>query len=188
MDDPIFLNPRAIRLRDVFILNKGTRKGYIKEFNKWFIGKDRWGQKAKLSNDSALVFFDEKKGFRVGASEPLVIESRGLGYTIRAKLKDLKDDASGRKTWSFVSNYHFTASKKDKFSKLANKAYYNSIQHFLKSLYETTTSQNGYRIKKEILNDSTGRKEYVIVSIDSNLVWKDNKRIISGSSVPYFVV
>lgn len=183
MDDPIHLNPRAIRLREVLILNKGTRKDYIKKFNKWFIGNDQWGQRAKLLNDSALVFFDITNGFRVGASEPLIIESRGLGYTIRADLRDflVEKDSSGSETWSFVSSYHFTASQKKKFHRNRARAYYNSVQHFLKSLYDTKISQNGYEIKKKIINDSPGRSEYATVSIDSNLVWKeDNKRIITG--------
>jgi len=180
----INLSPRAIKLQEVLILHKGTRKEYIRKFNSWFIGIDQWGQRSKLMNDSALVFFEDPKGFRVGAAEPLIIESRGLGYTVRADLRDFlveKNDSSGHETWSFISSYHFTASKKNKFDRNRAQAYYNSSQHFLKSLYETKISRNGYTIKKEIINDSTGQKEHVIISIDSNLVWNaDSIRTLTG--------
>jgi len=194
----IKLKPRSIILESVLILEKASRKKYVRKFVKWFVGNDKWGQKAKLLNDSALVFFDEGKDFRVGASEPLIIECPSLGYTIRAELKEFivkyNDDLKSE-TRSFVANYHFTSYEKNKYDRNRTRAYYNSSEHFLKSLYENKTSQNGYQIiKRAILNDGSDQKEifpasHVNVSLDSCLVWygENEKKIIGLKGKEYFI-
>lgn len=192
-NDLIYLNPRAIMLKEVLILNKNTRKQYIRKFNQWFIGHDSWGKKAKLLNDSALVFFDEEQGFRAGASEPLIIESSGLGYIIRAELKDFlitKNDTSISETGAYVATYHFTEHEKNKYRRNRIKAYFNSSEHFLKSLYQNSLLENGYEIKKETLNDSTNQKEYVTAFLDLSLVTEGEnvKRIVGLKGQKYFIL
>ena len=189
----ITLNPRAIKLESVLIMGKSMRARYVKKFKKWFVGDDSWGKKAKLLNEDALVFFDDTTKFRVGASEPLIIESVRLGYTIHADLKDFQvkyDNELEGESGMYIASYYFQEIEKDKYIRNRLRAYYNSSEHFLKSLYNKRLSENGFELKNETINDSANQKEFVIVSLDSSLFQGDNneKLIVGLKNKNYYIL
>jgi hypothetical protein len=187
----ILLSPRVVKLEALIIMRKSLRAEYVKKFNKWFIGNDLWGNRSKLVNDEALQFLAADEGFRVSASEPLIIKSSGLGYTIRAELKDfiVRSDIDGNETGFYIASYHFTPFEKGNFDNKRAKAYYNSSEHFLKSLYDNTTSQNGFIISKMFKYRDVQHLRSNSITLDANLAQRtNNEKLITGLNSQEFYI
>lgn len=52
----ILLKLKTVQLSEVKVTGLNTRSQTVEKFRKLFLGTDSWGQKAKLMNDSVLVF------------------------------------------------------------------------------------------------------------------------------------
>jgi hypothetical protein len=138
------------------------RKFYIANFKGWFLGVDRWGQCAKLLNDSVLVFSKDSDSFSVSASSPLEIELPLLGYKLMADLVDFQityNKAYLGEQCYFNAYYYFipiipkTQKKKERIEKNRLDAYYGSSLHFFRSLYENNLASNGYMISKATVDN-----------------------------------
>jgi len=132
-----------------------------------------------------------KRPFRlkVTASEPLKIDLPLLGYKLHVDLVDFSlDDPYSLKgsISSFLGYYYFNTitpknkSEQQKINKNRLLAYYNSAQHFLKSVYDKDIHKNGYRIYEEGRNPKNFEKCYNEFFIDNNVVVKNNKAYVIG--------
>ncbi|HAH25192.1 MAG TPA: hypothetical protein DCL77_15780 [Prolixibacteraceae bacterium] len=118
------------------------------------------------SEDSTSISFKEPYNLKASASQPLKINLPLLGYTFYYDLVDF--------VWQYQSDFnadicfnlgysHFQQqpyqSKRDSIRIQNNrvKNYYNSAQHFRKSLYEKKLPQNGYKVYGKIRNDLKGK-------------------------------
>jgi len=126
---------------------------------------------------------------KVTASEPLKIELPLLGFKLHVDLIDfsLEDPYSLKGSISsFLGYYYFNniahenKSEEQKINKNRLLAYYNSAQHFLKSVYEKDIHKNGYRIFEEGRNPKNFEKCYNEFFIDNNVVVKNSKAYVSG--------
>ncbi|MFZ5940384.1 MAG: carboxypeptidase-like regulatory domain-containing protein [Bacteroidota bacterium] len=161
------LRPRPLQLEQVSVSEENQRKKNLRKFNRMFLGNDRWGRRARIVNEDDLSFltdygFTGKKrkkelvlSFRVFASAPLQIALPDLGYELRYDLvsfSSTRDTLSGRELLSTSGYCYFTSTagsdpQKDKQlrrNRLA--AYYNSPQHFTRSLFSSDLEENGYRV------------------------------------------
>jgi len=142
----------------------------------------------KCNEDSTLISYQKAVNFYVNALAPLKIKIPLLGYNLYVDLAYFKlvypnNNQTGE--CSFLGHYYFqptkTESKKDsiRINKNRQKAYYNSAQHFLKSLYDKKLKENGYLILK---NDTLYLEKEKRMEIDATdfLNYKDNYAEITG--------
>lgn len=158
-----------IDLPEVVITDKKVKRKDLTYFKSMFLGDDRWGRHATIRNESAIMIentyytrkvavndigyeVDEKVSvFNAWASEPLIIDLPLLGYVLYVDLVYFTVEHIGGNTLCDMLGYFYykpyTIGKESKlvsFEKNRRQAYYNSSQHFLRSVYENRLEENGY--------------------------------------------
>ncbi len=158
-----------IDLPEVVITNKKVKRKDLTYFKSMFLGDDRWGRHATIRNENVIMIentyytrkvavndigyeVDEKVSvFNAWASEPLIIDLPLLGYVLYVDLVYFTVEHIGGNTLCDMLGYFYykpyTIGKESKlvsFEKNRRQAYYNSSQHFLRSVYENRLEENGY--------------------------------------------
>jgi hypothetical protein len=200
----ILMHQRIIELRQVSVKEKNLRKENIKQFYVEFFGADVWGRNAKLENEGKLIFnteyFDgnapnteligKQKSFIVEASAPLKIILPLLGYNLQFDLvkfsKSYNDDYKDYEIhiWGYYYFKPFERNsriKAKKYNRNRLDVYYNSAQHFSRSLYDKKLRENGYLVFEYLRNDDPKvpwiRKEF---ELDSCLIFNNEEAIVTG--------
>jgi hypothetical protein len=168
------LSPKEKLMQDVAVVSTGEVKNgwekYGPFFLEEFIGKTANSKSCSIKNPEALKFYFSRKKNRlkVLANETILIENNALGYNIKYELD------------SFVHEYNsdlsiYTGSplfeemtdtigiNKQLWNTARQKAYYGSVLHFMRSLYQEDLESNNFEI--QFLVKIKGR--------DSALVLKD---------------
>lgn len=150
----IMLSSDAIALQGVTV--KRLRNGferYYPLFKEHFLGRTAFSESCILKNPKALWFSlsDDESELTIRAEEPLEIENRALGYTIKYQLEEFKYSFSQ----NYVSYYGFPffqemTTKNDKkllkWHENREKAYFGSPQHFFKSSINYDWANAGYKV------------------------------------------
>jgi len=137
--------------------------------------------------DSSSITIRELLNFKVSASAPLIIDMPLLGYKLQVDLVEFNaQNIKGNLQYGSLGYYYFqpyktdSKSKNKKFKKNRQAVYFNSRQHFYRSLYANKLAQNGYRIIEKTDNNSTNIK-YEPIKIDTYLKpTKDGSKQIIG--------
>jgi hypothetical protein len=134
------------------------------------------------NEDSTFVTYQREICFKATCSSPLKIDLPLLGYTLYTDLVyfnwDYDPGINADKCLS-LGFYYFQPvkfeSKRDSIRICKNrlKAYYNSSQHFLQSLYQNHLLENGYYVLEKYNLDMDG-KDLKPVELNQMLVYKDN--------------
>lgn len=158
-----------IELPEVVITDKKVKRKDLTYFKSMFLGDDRWGRHATIRNENVIMIentyytrkvavndigyeVDKKVSvFNAWASEPLIIDLPLLGYVLYVDLVYFTVEHIGGNTLCDMLGYFYykpyTLGKESKlvsFEKNRRQAYYNSSQHFLRSVYENRLEENGY--------------------------------------------
>ena len=207
-DLTIFLNEQNLKLTEITVVNTNMRQANIKEFSRWFLGEDFWGRRAVIKNDSVLAFQRikipvEKTSDKTGQSEksnlpddmslfyatsnqPLKVDMPLLGYNLYVILKDFMVRSYGNQCMSTCLGYYYyqpynaTQQRNNKYNRNRRSAYYNSSQHFCRSLYNGSLAQNGYRIIKSTARGNNYEPHQLIDLNSFLLPPSDNQRMIVG--------
>ena len=127
------------------------RKYFLKQFKKYFLGESFLGKMAYIKNKHALEFeYDEKTNLlQVSASEPLIIENKGLGYKITYDLIHFELQDFGVSYLGFVryENLKGSERKKKKWAQEREFAYYGSLRHFLNATIHKEV-KSGFAVDK----------------------------------------
>jgi len=125
------------------------REKRLETFIKYFIGETKNSSKCKILNpESILIEEDEDtKEMRAWSEEEIVIENRGLGYTMKYVLENflLTDSLvsfEGKQFFSELTPKNKRESKKWRKNRL--KAYRGSLRHFLHALCSNALASEGY--------------------------------------------
>jgi hypothetical protein len=191
-------------LGQVSVKEQNLRKENIKQFYDEFFGTDVWGRNVKLENEDDLIFkteyFDEndsdaeligkQKSFIVESKAPLKITLPLLGYDLQFDLiRFSKSFNSGVKGYEIhILGYFFykpferdSRIKANKYSRNRLDVYYNSAQHFCRSLYNKKLRENGYLVFEFRENRNPNglwiRKEF---KLDSCLVYNGDEANVTG--------
>lgn len=119
-----------------------------------FIGTSTNAADCKLKNPQALRFrFSRKKNtLTVVADEPLIIENRALGYELQYQLEEFTFDFQTRYLiylgYPLFRDMDAKNRAKGKWDRSREKAYYGSMMHFMKSLYDNRLEQEGYEVRR----------------------------------------
>ena len=144
-----------IELPEVVITDKKVKRKDLTYFKSMFLGDDRWGRHATIRNESAIMIentnYNGASIFNAWASEPLIIDLPLLGYVLYVDLVYFTVEHIGGNTLCDMLGYFYykpysigKESKLVSFEKNRRHAYYNSSQHFLRSVYENRLEENGY--------------------------------------------
>ena len=140
---------------EVVITDKKVKRKDLSYFKNMFLGDDRWGRHATIRNENAIMIentnYNGASVFKAWASEPLIIDLPLLGYELYVDLVHFTVEHIGGNTLCDMLGYFYykpysigTKSKLVGFEKNRRQAYYNSSQHFLRSVYENRLEENGY--------------------------------------------
>lgn len=133
-------------------ISKEDRQFYLAQFKAQVIGKTKNGLKAKILNQEVLRFHWDKssKILTAYADEALNIENPNLGYSIHYDLVQFTYDMGQNKV--IYAGFPLFKNLKNKVrnrqQKARDKAYYGSLQHFLKMLYQDKFYESGFRVKR----------------------------------------
>ncbi|KQC00155.1 carboxypeptidase-like regulatory domain-containing protein [Pedobacter sp. Hv1] len=146
-EDPTSLNEIVVKLDP-------KRAAYVKLFLEVFIGKTPNASQCKLLNPNALIFnYDKENDILSGsANELLTIENKALGYTIKYMLEGFEFNKKA-KVFYFDGQAYFQEMEGSKagqrrWLRAREIAYHGSREHFFRSLYNNTITQEGYIINK----------------------------------------
>ncbi|MDD2559987.1 MAG: carboxypeptidase-like regulatory domain-containing protein [Bacteroidales bacterium] len=203
-DMRIFLKEKNLQLSEVVVTDKNLRQNNVKEFCRCFLGNDYWGKMAILENDTVLRFqhfkipvedtsingrnpFNEFNIFYAFSEEPLIIDLPLLGYKLYVVLINFSVSSNGFQSMNSSLGYYYyqpyveaSASKNKTYEKNRHSVYYNSGQHFCRSLYAGTLPQNGYRL---IEKRADAKEKEMGPTVDLEVYLSptsDNQRMIVG--------
>lgn len=155
------------------VRNKSDRAAYLKIFMELFIGQTPNAEQCELLNPDDVIFeYDKEDEILKGTSKALLnIENRALGYQIKYLLEGFEFNKK-TKIYYFAGQPFFedmkgTAAREKKWIKARELAYYGSRQHFFKSLYSNTITQEGYVINKVAKKLNPNRRP--IEEIEANI-------------------
>jgi len=127
---------------------------YGEFFIKNFIGTTPNAAMCKIENPDALQFFYSKKRNRlkVKGREELVISNHALGYKIRYQLDsftyEYATDVSMYSGFPFFEEMEGTDEQKSLWKENRSAAYNGSRLHFVRSWYDSTLEEEGFRIEE----------------------------------------
>jgi hypothetical protein len=136
----------------------------------------------KWGKDSLCVVVRELKSFKASATAPLLIDMPLLGYKLRVDLINFSIQYAYPKTLgNFLGYYYFqpynieSKYKAKKIEKNRQSVYYNSTQHFYRSLFEKKLGQNGYSLGEAIKDTTINRIKFTnYINIDSFTKYSEN--------------
>lgn len=165
-----------------------------------FIGTTPNAAQCRLRNPEALRFFYTKKRnrLRVLAKEDLVISNDALGYTIRYQLDsfsyDYNTNISQYTGYPFFIETDTTPAVKEVWKKNRARTYLGSRLHFMRSLYDSTVTDEGFVVEKmeedpksvkgTIINDLYNEALYATDSGDVIINWSGRYRVSYKSVLP----
>lgn len=119
-----------------------------------FVGQTPNAAKVTIKNQKAIHFRYYKKSNRVIAysDEPLILENKALGYKVRFQLEDFEVNfKEGSSAFAGFSLFEEIKDKsKGKWLKARNKAYYGSMLHFMRSIYNNTILEQGFEVRRMV--------------------------------------
>ena len=173
---------------------------YGKFFTEHFIGTSPNAAQCIIRNPEALRFFYTKKRnrLRVTAKEDILITNAALGYNIRYQLDsfsyDFNTNLSQYTGYPLFQEIDTTEAAKETFKENRASTYIGSKLHFMRTLYDKTTTEEGFVVEK-MDNNPQSAKGTVIKNIfhddlyeedstDVFINWKGRYRITYKEAPP----
>lgn len=145
-------------MQEVSIVSSGEVKNgwekYGKVFTDEFIGKSLNGSSCSIKNPEVLKFFySKRKGrLKVLADDAVMIQNDALGYIIKYQLDSFVHEYNTEVT-VYTGNPLFEEMAATdslqvlKWMAARKKAYYGSVLHFMRSVYDMQLSEEGFEIQ-----------------------------------------
>jgi hypothetical protein len=141
-------------LNEVVIKPDPYRLAHINLFKSYFIGQTPNAAQCKILNTDALIIDDDKKNtlLKIKSNDFLIIENNALGYRLKYLLEYFEYNYSTKiiyyAGYPYYEELKGGSAKQKRWQKNRITAYNGSIQHFLKSLYNNTSVNEGFVINK----------------------------------------
>ncbi len=156
-----------------------------KFFMENFIGTSANAAECKLKNPQAVRFKYSRKNnsLVVIADEPLIIENKALGYRLEYQLEEFNYSFKTRYLvylgYPFFKDMYDSGHVARKMERNREKAYYGSMLHFMKSLYDNRLAYEGYEVRRLIKIENLEKKR-IRAKIQANI---DAQRASTGRRV-----
>ncbi|MFC6996679.1 carboxypeptidase-like regulatory domain-containing protein [Rufibacter roseus] len=149
------LTPKANALQEVVIRPDTNWRHNYEVFLKSFIGQTPNAAQTKIINPEVLHFnFDPQANvLTADASEPLVIESKALGYRLHFLLETFEADFKSKRVFhAGYPRYEELKSRskaqRNRWEKARLKAYNGSLMHFARALRAQSLEQEGFNVRR----------------------------------------
>lgn len=147
------LNPKINQLKELKVVSLKYKewKKYFGIFKQEFLGSTHNARRCEILNPEVLdfIFDEEKKSIIVKAYKPLIIINTALGYELDYYL-NFFEIVQGNTRSTGISNFKELEPKNDrekkKWAKNRLKSYRGSLTHFLRSLANSTSESEGFKI------------------------------------------
>ncbi|MGY4383585.1 hypothetical protein ACVWYN_000604 [Pedobacter sp. UYP24] len=146
----VVLKETSDTLKEVVIGSSDDRDKNYKLFKRSFLGISKNSKNCKILNDSIINFdFSKKEGvLKASTDDFLVIENRALGYRIKYLLKMFQysslTDVTLYDGQAVFEELKGTEKERRKWQESRKKAYYGSLMHFFRSVYQNTVLKEGF--------------------------------------------
>lgn len=186
-------------LGEVKVTDRNQREENLSQFKKHFLGTDYWGKRAKIENDSVLVFhrisvteskrYDHESLFlpadssstlfTVNTKGPLLVNLPMLGYKLHINLihyTELQTGNDNEYRFHTLGYFYFqpeednSKRKTNRFRKKQLEAWYNSDRHFCRSLFSDQLKENGYNVLYRTLNPETKWYDFKELEFDKHII------------------
>ena len=145
----VVLDPLETTLKEVVITNSVSKNKYMQMFTKSFIGDTENGLSCTILNPEIIRFSEEQTIYVVAKTNDfLEIENKNLGYRIKYLLRDFRLNRASLVA-SFTGECIFENLKGTKeeaiiWDENRKIAYYGSLMHYLRSLYNNSAEMDGF--------------------------------------------
>jgi ribosomal protein S4 len=171
----IALLVKVTQLNEVKItsISKADKRAALARFKEEFIGTDKNAGDCKIINPEVLsfTFYENKSVLEASSNEFLVIENNALGYRIKYMLKNFRSNLNtGDITYAGSQVFEEMIggdSKKKKWYKKRDEAYYGSARHFYRALGKDSLADAGFKIYRLARQFNTKRPPENV--IDGNI-------------------
>lgn len=152
----VYLTAKVFELNEMVITAKGNpeRIKNLALFKKEFLGESPNSLKCRILNENEISFkWDEKKDtLKAFASNPILIENQGLGYTIKLYLDKFVFCKSSNVMLQegniiFKEDSTSNESQKQIFNKAREEAYHGSRMHFIRSLWANNLKSESFTVQ-----------------------------------------
>ena len=148
------LTPKAKELANVIVepFEKDGWEKWGKFFLDNFIGTSALSRNCIIKNKNVIKFRQSKKTNEITAIalEPLLIENKALGYTVRYQLEDFNYNFKTR--YLYYGGYPFfeqmkgSAARLRRWEREREAVYYGSMMHFMRSLFRNTIVEENFEV------------------------------------------
>lgn len=188
----IKLKTEEVKLKEVVI--KADTTGWAQNFaifKRNFIGETENAASCTILNPRDIhLYFDKQARILVAhASKPIVVENKALGYTIQWYMKKFElNYQEGRLEVFGIPLFQQLTPKNDRqlkqWTKERERAYFGSIQHFLRSLLSSSWLEDGFemRLVNLVPNPERPSKEF----LDKRMAALKADITSSGDSLEYY--
>jgi hypothetical protein len=118
-----------------------------------FVGSSTNARQCKIKNTEALRFYllKETNELSVSTNEPLIIENKSLGYTIKYYLESFVFNF-GTQMFSYNGRCFYqpmvgSTVKQKAWEDSRSEAYFGSMMHFLRSVYHNRLAEEGFDVR-----------------------------------------
>ena len=152
---PLKMKANGINLNEIALTAKRSNKWKknFRTFKRALLGEGTPASKCKILNPEVLRFEDQNGKLIASAIDLLEIDNDYLGYNIHFLLEELSVEADGSRFYKGYIQYEDKANLNAVRIKRREKAYLNSLAHFLSSLIvspdKATLENHGYQITLE---------------------------------------
>lgn len=185
------LKPRINILQEVIVepYEKNGWDKYGQFFLDNFIGTSALAKECKLKNPETIRFRYNKKEniLRAFADEPIILENRALGYTLKYDLKTFQYSYQTR--IFYFQGYPLFEELETGRKRLMKKweenradAYYGSLMHFMRSLFRNKLIEEGFEVKK-LIRISEEEKKRVRTLFNKRAYTNSSGRIVVNDSI-----
>ena len=141
---------------------------YINTFFDNFLGISREGVSIENPKEVKFAYDKTERILRAQAKKPLIIFNKKLGYTIEYKLMsfyiDHRNGISQYTGTSFYTPIKASESKNRVYKMNRLNAYYGSVQHFFKSVFNNSVNKEGFILDR--IKHMEGQKALALVEKD----------------------
>jgi len=182
------LEQQATELKAVTVRPDKSRRQYLEEFKRAFLGESENASQCKILNSEILTFTYDKKSSQLtaGTDDILIIKNQALGYQIKYVLLQFKYDetknAVSYEGYPSFEELRGTTEEEAQWKINRRVAFLGSVHQFIRSVYDENCRANGFLVYKirnrppfdlSNINKKLIKIDFGQVSFDSLLAVKD---------------
>lgn len=164
----ILLKPTVYELEGVTVEEDAPRQWQeqLVQFRELFLGRSYNARESLITNEYVLSFREEDGEFEAFASEPLLIENKGLGYKVTFVLDQLtyseEDDLNMTQgTWRFEEMAPENNKQRKAWQEQREYVFKGSLQHLLWSMIHLRTEQEGFYLLRDFSNQAPAPEPFL---------------------------